>query len=144
MKRGIAKAEISYPYASHPEAFALQVEAVRHDATCFDIRMEEEPDRYEISAQLPKLRKQDIHVNVEGSCVTLAMQRDTKTNGQPTFPIVGVMKNRIALNDDDLLVIHTFFLESAIDVAKAHATFQNGVLELMLPKSTASRRLLIN
>ena len=144
MKSGTAKAEINYPYTNQPAAFALQVEAVRHDATCLDIRMEEEPDRYAISVRLPKLRKEDIHVNVEGSCVTLAMQRDTETKRQPTFPIVGVMKNRIGLNDADLLVIHTFFLESAIDVAKAHAIFQNSVLELMLPKSTASRRLLIN
>ncbi len=117
----------------------------RGPADFIDIRMSEEKTHYVISVQLPQLHKEDIHIDVEGRQVTLAVrQHAAKKTGYALWP--GIQPARDVSRDAaDMQLIHTFFLDADIDLIRAHATYKNGSLDLMLPKRLpVSRRLLVN
>jgi HSP20 family protein len=94
----------------------------------FDVR--EVPEAYVVSAELPGVKKDEIHVEIEGNEVTIAAES----------------KREIEAKDGDKWlrteryfgkVARRFALPQEVDEAKAAAKFENGVLELTLPKKTA-------
>ena len=87
---------------------------------------------YVVKAELPGVKKDDIHVSIDGAQVTLEAEvKQEKTS-------------------DDERVLHTertygkvtrsFSLPQELDEAKVEAKFQDGVLELNLPKKQAAAR----
>ena len=88
---------------------------------------------YVVHAEMPGVRKEDIHVSIDGAQVTLA----------------GEVKREKDVKEGERL-IHTervygkversFTLPLEIDDAKAEAKFADGVLELKLPKKAAAAR----
>ena len=94
----------------------------------FDVR--ETPEAYVVSAELPGVKKEDISVEIEGSEVTLAAETRRETGAQDgekwlrTERYFGKAARRFALPQE-------------VDEAKAAAKFDNGLLELTLPKKTA-------
>lgn len=88
---------------------------------------------YVVHAEMPGVKKEDIHVSIDGAQVTLA----------------GEVKREKDVKDGERL-IHTersygkiersFTLPLEIDDAKAEAKFSDGVLELKLPKKAAAAR----
>ena len=87
---------------------------------------------YVVKAELPGVKKDDIHVSIDGAQVTLEAEvKQEKTS-------------------DDERVLHTertygkvtrsFSLPQELDEAKVEARFQDGVLELKLPKKQAAAR----
>lgn len=88
---------------------------------------------YLVHAELPGVKKEDIHVSIDGAQVTLA----------------GEVKREKDVKEGERL-IHTersygkmersFTLPQEIDDAKAEAKFADGVLELKLPKKAAAAR----
>ena len=88
---------------------------------------------YVVHAEMPGVKKEDIHVAIDGAQVTLA----------------GEVKREKDVKEGDRL-IHTervygkversFTLPLEIDEAKAEAKFSDGVLELKLPKKAAAAR----
>jgi HSP20 family protein len=103
----------------------------------FDVR--ESPEAYTVNAELPGVRKEDIHVEVDGNEVTISAE--TRRNAEQkdgdkwlrTERYVGKSARRFALPQD-------------LDQSKAAAKFIDGVLELTLPKKAvvAGRKLEIN
>jgi HSP20 family protein len=87
---------------------------------------------YVVKGELPGVRKEDIHVSIDGAQVTLEAE---------------VKQEKSA---DDERVLHTertygkvsrvFTLPQEIDESKVQAKFQDGVLELQLPKKQAAPR----
>jgi HSP20 family protein len=87
---------------------------------------------YVVKGELPGVRKEDIHVSVDGAQVTLEAEVKQEKS------------------TDDERVLHTermygkvsrvFTLPQDIDEAKVQAKFQDGVLELTLPKKQAAAR----
>jgi HSP20 family protein len=87
---------------------------------------------YEVKAELPGVKKDDIHVTVDGSQVTIEAE----------------VKQEKTSNDER--VLHTervfgkatraFTLPQEVDEAKVQAKVQDGVLELVLPKKQAAAR----
>ncbi len=104
------------------------------------IRMDvkENEKDYTVHAELPGVRKEDVQVTIEGN--TLAVSAETK-------------KATEEKEGDKLLRRERYFgkvyrgisLGQEVDEAGASARFENGVLELVLPKKavTAARRLTI-
>jgi HSP20 family protein len=88
---------------------------------------------YVVTAELPGVRKEDIHVTIDGAQVTLEAQ---------------VKQEKEASKDERVLhtervfgkVSRSFTLPQEVDDAKAEAKFRDGVLELTLPKKAAAQR----
>ena len=104
------------------------------------IRMDvsEQENAFVVSAELPGVKKDDIHVNVDGNQVSITAE---------------IKQEKEVKEGDRLLraeryygqVSRSFQLAQDIDDARAAARFNDGVLELTLPKkaAAASKRLSI-
>lgn len=105
------------------------------------IRMDvtEQPKTFVVHAELPGVKKDDIHVQVEGNQVSITAE----------------VKQEKEVKDGDRVlrseryfgqVSRTFQLAQDIDDSQAIAKFSDGVLELTLPKKAAnsSKRLTIS
>jgi len=87
---------------------------------------------YVVKGELPGVKKEDIHVSVDGAQVTLEAEAKQEKS------------------TDEERVLHTertygkvsrvFTLPQEVDEAKVQAKFQDGVLELTLPKKQAAPR----
>jgi HSP20 family protein len=94
------------------------------------IDVKETPAAYTVAAEVPGVSKEDIHVTVEGSVVTLRAE----------------IKQQDSQNQDEKLlrteryygaVARSFQLATDIDNEKSKARYENGVLTLTLPKKLA-------
>jgi HSP20 family protein len=93
---------------------------------------------YTVHAELPGVSKDDIHVTIEGNSVAISAE---------------VKKTSEHKEGDKVLrseryygkIYRSFALGQEVEEANARAKFDNGVLELVLPKktATAARKLAI-
>ncbi|MBU1365345.1 MAG: Hsp20/alpha crystallin family protein [Gammaproteobacteria bacterium] len=102
------------------------------------IDVREQGDGYLIHADLPGVKKEDIHVVVDGNQVSISaevkQEKEVKDGAQ-------VLRSERYFGK----VSRSFQLGQEIDDGKAVAKFNDGVLELTLPKrtETTSKRLSI-
>lgn len=88
---------------------------------------------YLVTAEVPGVKKEDIHVSVDGAQVTLEAE---------------VKQEREAGKDERVLHVErvygkatrSFTLPQELDEAKVEAKYRDGVLELTLPKKAAAAR----
>ena len=88
---------------------------------------------YKVSADLPGVKKDDIHVSIDGAQVTLSAE---------------VKQEKEASQDERVLhtertygkVTRSFTLPQELDEGKVEAKYRDGVLELTLPKKAAAAR----
>ncbi len=101
--------------------------------------VKEDGDHYLVHAELPGVKKEDIHVVVEGNHVSITAEVKQEKE---------VKEGERVLRSERYFgkVSRSFQLEQDIDDAKAAAKFNDGVLELTLPKRTSnpSKRLAID
>ena len=88
---------------------------------------------YLVTAELPGVRKEDIHVSIDGAEVTL--EAEVKREKEAS-------KEERVLHTERLYgkLSRSFTLPQEVDEAKAEAKFRDGVLELTLPKKAAAQR----
>ncbi len=97
------------------------------------IRMDltETDTAYQIKAEIPGVRKEDIDVRVEGNQVTLSTEvkkeKEEKKNGR-------VLRSERTYG----FTSRSFTVSSPIDESKAEAHYENGILDLTLPKKAGS------
>jgi HSP20 family protein len=100
------------------------------EAPQIKIDVKEDDKLFTIHAEMPGVRKEDIKVTVDGNQVAIS----------------GEIKRESQKKDGERLlhsecyhgtVYRAFALDSAIDDKAAQAKYDNGVLELKLPKKTA-------
>ena len=88
---------------------------------------------YLVSAELAGVKKEDIHVSIDGAEVTIEaeVKREKEAN-----------KDERVLHSERLYgkVSRSFTLPQEVDEARAEAKFRDGVLELTLPKKEAAQR----
>lgn len=94
---------------------------------------------YLVHAEIPGVKKEDIHVEIEGNQVAISAevkQDKTVRDGER------VLRSERTFGQ----VSRSFQLANDIDEGKATATFTDGVLALTLPKKAAAsgKRLTIN
>lgn len=102
-----------------------------------DVR--EEGEAYKVHAELPGVKKDDIHVTIDGNQVSISAEVKQEKE---------VKEGERVLRSERYFgkVSRSFQLAQDIDDGKAIAKFNDGVLELTLPKraATATKRLAID
>ncbi|HEX4763238.1 MAG TPA: Hsp20/alpha crystallin family protein [Usitatibacter sp.] len=94
------------------------------------VDVSETADAYTVAAELPGVKKGEIHVEIEGNEVTISAEtrREDRKEGEKYLRLeraYGKTARRFALPQD-------------LDESKAEAKFADGVLELKLPKKAAA------
>ncbi len=104
------------------------------------IRMDvsEDDKAYTVHAEIPGVKKEDIHVTIEGNQVAISAEIKNKKE---------IKEGEKVLRSERYYgkVSRAFTLGQDVDEAAAQAKYDNGVLELRLPKkaASASRKLTI-
>ncbi len=108
------------------------------DAPQMRVDVKETTEGYEVHAELPGMKKEDIHVHIDGPVVSISAERKQEKE---------VKEGEKVLRTERYFgkVSRSFQLGQEIDEAKASAKFNDGVLELVLPKKAEAqaRRLTI-
>ena len=94
------------------------------------IDVKESNGEYLVEAEMPGVKKDDIHVRIDGNRV--AIQAEIKRESEQKEGERVLRSERYYGS-----VARSFQLASELDDAKANARFENGVLRLTLPKKAA-------
>lgn len=95
------------------------------------VDVKENDKAYTVQAEIPGVSKDEIHVAIDGSLVTLraeVKQEDRQASEEKTLRTERYYG----------AVARSFQLAQEIDAAQAKAKYENGVLTLTLPKKAAS------
>jgi HSP20 family protein len=105
----------------------------RQPAPRMNVDVAEKNGAYLVSAVLPGAKKEDIQITIDGAQVTLSAEIKRARE---------LAKDERALHTERMFgkVTRSFTLPQELDEAKAEATFENGVLELTLPKKQPAQR----
>ena len=100
------------------------------------VDVKETGDAYLVDAEIPGVRKEDIHVEIEGNEVSIAAEVKQESQSKDGER---VLRNERFYGK----VERRFALPQEIDEGKANAKFADGVLALTLPKkqTVAARRI---
>ena len=105
---------------------ALEAPRLKVDVT-------EKNGAYQVTADLPGVKKEDIQVAIDGAQVTLSAEVRREKE---------VVAGERVLHTERAFgkVSRSFSLPQELDEARAEAKFRDGVLELTLPKKAAAAR----
>jgi HSP20 family protein len=100
--------------------------------------VKEDDKAYHVHAEIPGVNKEDIQVTIDGNTVTISAE--TKKESEQKEGEKVLRRERYYGR-----VSRSFALESEVDEASASAKYQDGVLELTLPKkaATSAKRLTV-
>ncbi|MBI5938718.1 MAG: Hsp20/alpha crystallin family protein [Betaproteobacteria bacterium] len=103
------------------------------------VDVKEDDKSYTVHADLPGVKKEDIHVNIEGNTVSISAEVKHESEQKEGEKLLRSERYYGK-------VYRSFTLGHDIDEAAAKARFENGVLDLTLPKKAASatKRLTID
>jgi len=98
----------------------------------FKMDVKENEKAYTVHAELPGMKKEDIHVHIDGPVVSISAERKQEKE---------VKDGEKVLRTERYFgkVSRSFQLGQEIDEAKAAAKFKDGVLELSLPKKAEAQ-----
>ncbi len=95
------------------------------------IDLDEHDDSYLVKADIPGVRKEDIDVRIDRNQVTISAEIKKETQEKKD--------GRVLRSERQYgFASRSFALASDVDDGKAEAKYQNGVLELKLPKKATS------
>jgi HSP20 family protein len=101
--------------------------------------VKEDEKSYTVHAEIPGVKKDDIHVTIDGNQISISAEVKQEKE---------VKEGEAVLRSERFFgkVSRSFSLASEIDESASQAKYDNGVLELVLPKkaASASKRLTIN
>jgi len=103
---------------------------------CVDVH--EDAQNYTVHAELPGMKKEDIHVHIEGDMVSISAERRQE---KETKEGEKVLRTERSFGK----VSRSFQLGGTVEESQAAAKYVDGVLELTLPKRaiTQAKRLKI-
>lgn len=108
------------------------------DAPAVKIDVKEQENGYLVHAEIPGVKKEDIHVAVDGAIVSISAERREEKD---------IKEGERVLRSERYFgkVSRSFQLAQEIDEAQVTAKYTDGVLELALPKkaATQARRIAI-
>ena len=100
-------------------------------ASLIKIDLKENDKTYTIRAEIPGVTKEDIKVQVDGNRVSISTETKKEKEEKEDERVIC----RECYQGSSY---RSFTLDSAVDEAKAEAKYENGVLELILPKLNGS------
>jgi len=130
------------PFAEvFPELFRSVLQPIRATAAeALEIKVDvkETDAEYSVEAEMPGVKKEDIHVQIDGNRV--AIQAETKRESEQKDGERVLRSERYYGS-----VARSFTLASEIDESRVRAKIDNGVLSLALPKKKAptSKRITV-
>lgn len=91
------------------------------------IDLSEDDKSYIVRADIPGVKKEDIHIDLDGNRVSISAEVKTTKEEK---------KNETVIHTEryEGKVFRSFTLSSNIDESKAEAVYKDGVLQLTLPK----------
>ena len=101
-------------------------------ASTLKVDVKEREDAYAIHAEIPGIKKEDIHVSIDGAIVSITAERREEKE---------VKDGERALRSERYFgkVSRSFELPQEVDEAQSNAKYNDGVLELVLPKKVAAQ-----
>ena len=108
-------------------------------APALKVDVKERENAYAIHAEIPGVKKEDIHVSIDGAVVSISAERKQEKETKEGDKVLRTERYFGKVS-------RSFQLGQEIDEAKASARFNDGVLELSLPKKAEAqaRRLSID
>ena len=103
------------------------------------VDVKEVADAFQVHAELPGIKKEDIHVHIDGPVVSISAERKQEKEAKEGERVLRTERYFGQVS-------RSFQLGQDVDESKASAKFTDGVLELSLPKKTApqAKRLVID
>lgn len=97
----------------------------------FRMDVKENPDSYVVHAEIPGVKKEDIHVSIDGNQVSISAEVKRQTEEKQAERVLRTERyyGKVA---------RAFSLAADVDSAGAQARYVDGVLELTLPKKAAA------
>jgi HSP20 family protein len=92
---------------------------------------------YEVRAELPGVNKDDISVDIDGAWVSISAKRQSQDERKEGERLLYSERSQESYG-------RSFELPQTVDAAEATARFENGVLNLTLPKKGGSKTTRIN
>lgn len=101
-------------------------------APALKVDVKERENAYAIHAEIPGVKKEDIHVSVDGAVVSISAERREEKE---------VKEGEQVLRSERYFgkVSRSFQLPQEVDESQASAKYTDGVLELVLPKKAAAQ-----
>jgi len=114
-----------------PVRFPARFDEVQSDMQ-IKLDVKENDKSYNVHAEIPGVKKEDIHVTIEGNQV--AISAEVKNEKE-------VKEGEKVLRSERYYgkVSRAFTLDHDVDESTAEAKYNNGVLELNLPKRTSTQ-----
>mgnify|MGYP003340208230 CR=1 FL=1 len=99
----------------------------------------ENGDAYQVSAEMPGVKKEDIHVAVEGNLVRISAETKKETEEKKGDQVLRSERYYGRLE-------RAFTVDTDVDESKVEAKYADGVLKLKLPKKAhaATRRIAVS
>lgn len=97
----------------------------------FKMDVKEDDKAYTVHADLPGVRKEDIHITLDGYNVVIAAESHSESEKKEGEKILRRERSYGK-------VTRSFSLAADVDEATASAKYRDGVLELVLPKKTVT------
>ena len=106
---------------------------VSTDAPQMRVDVKEKADAYEVHAELPGMKKEDISLHYENSYLTIEAKKDDSKEEKDE-------KNNYIRRERSMgSVTRSFYIDN-IDEAHVSAEFKDGVLKIDMPKAAVSDR----
>jgi len=96
------------------------------------VDVHEDAQHYTVHAELPGMKKEDIHVHVEGGAVSISAKRRQETETREGDKVLHTERSFGEVS-------RSFQLGADVDEIHASAKYVDGVLELSLPKKAISQ-----
>lgn len=97
------------------------------------VNIRETDTAYEVEVVAPGLRKEDFHLSYTGDMLTVSFEHQEKTEGAD--------RKWIRREYRSGSFSRSFQVDATVDVDKAQARYENGVLWLTLPKKEEAKRV---
>ena len=104
---------------------------LERDLPQFKVDVKEDDKTYTVHADLPGVKKEDIHVTVDGNVVTVSAETRRESEQKDGEKL---LKRERYFGK----VSRSFTLDKDVNEAEASAKYADGVLELRLPKKAAT------
>jgi HSP20 family protein len=101
-------------------------------ATRARLEVAERDNAYEIRAELPGAKREDISVDIDGAWVSIAAKSDSRAEQKDGEKLLYSERSQASY-------ARSFELPQAVDSAESSAKFENGVLTLTLPKKSGPK-----
>jgi HSP20 family protein len=120
------------PFDELLRGFLIRPVGGQAETQTLKVDVKEREDAYAIHAEIPGIKKEDIHVSIDGAIVSITAERREEKE---------VKDGERLLRSERYFgkVSRSFELPQEVDESQSSAKYNDGVLELVLPKKVAAQ-----